>query len=186
MRYLEVRRHTMRVKQAQHLSQDGVSLARHLGAGMGPFERVVTSSVPRAFETAIAMGFAVDEQSELLATTGPAVDAELPFPYSFVEAAQAISRGGEASHYAHVVAGLWRFIALSISDGAIALVITHGGIIELGAVACLPEFDHDGWGGPCSFCEGVRLSFDGEQFVGIEILRVEGDSPQSALGRAKM
>ena len=64
MRTLEVRRHTMRVKPGQHLSQAGVDLARRIGNTVGPFQRVVTTSIPRAFETAIAMGCAVDEQVE--------------------------------------------------------------------------------------------------------------------------
>ena len=42
------------------LSQEGVNLARTLGGAMGPFAQVVASVVPRARETAIAMGFAVD------------------------------------------------------------------------------------------------------------------------------
>jgi hypothetical protein len=50
--------------------------------------------------------------------------------------------------------------------------ISHGGLIEAGAVGCLPEAEHAAWGGPCGYCEGVRLFFDGEQFVRGEVLRV--------------
>jgi broad specificity phosphatase PhoE len=75
MRYVELRRHTMRTRPGQHLSQAGVSLARRVGEGVGPFDRVVTSTLPRAFETAIAMGFAVDEQIALLAGMGADVTA---------------------------------------------------------------------------------------------------------------
>jgi hypothetical protein len=46
----------------RHLSQAGVDLAWRLGETMEPYELVVTSPVARAFETAIAMGFAEDEQ----------------------------------------------------------------------------------------------------------------------------
>src|SRR4051794_10783960 len=53
MRYLEVRRHTMRTKPGEHLSQAGVDLARRVGEGMGHFDRVVSTLAPRAFETAI-------------------------------------------------------------------------------------------------------------------------------------
>jgi hypothetical protein len=52
------------------------------------------------------------------------------------------------------------------------LVITHGGIVEIGAVGCLPDADHSAWGPYCDYCEGVRLSLDGERFVEAEILRV--------------
>ena len=50
----------MRRKPGQHLSQDGVSLAQHVGQDLNPFDLVVASELPRAIETAIAMGFAVD------------------------------------------------------------------------------------------------------------------------------
>ena len=43
------------------LGQAGVELARWVGAGLGPFDYVVASDVPRTGETAIAMGFAVNE-----------------------------------------------------------------------------------------------------------------------------
>ena len=61
MRTLEVRRHTMRRKPGQRLSQDGIELARLVGDGSGHFDLVVSSDVPRAIETAIAMGYEVNE-----------------------------------------------------------------------------------------------------------------------------
>jgi len=68
MKILEIRRHSIRSKPGDHLSQQGVALARKIGEGMGPFAFVTTSTLPRAFETAIAMGFAVDEQNKLMNT----------------------------------------------------------------------------------------------------------------------
>src|SRR4051812_18346376 len=76
VRTIEHRRHTMRAKPGQHLTQEGVDLARRVGDGMGRFDRVVTSRVPRAYETAIAMGYAVDEQVEALSATPAGVGAE--------------------------------------------------------------------------------------------------------------
>ncbi len=57
-------------------------------------------------------------------------------------------------------------------EGGSVLVVCHGGIIELGAVACLPNADHVGWGAHASYCEGVRLAFDGTTFLDVEVLRV--------------
>src|SRR5690349_19563621 len=69
MKTLEIRRHSLRKHGAgSQLSQEGVDYARRLGASLGPFARVVTSVVPRARETAIAMGFAVDEEIVTLAS----------------------------------------------------------------------------------------------------------------------
>ena len=84
MRTLEVRRHTMRRKPGQHLSQDGIELARLVGKTSGPFSLVVTSHIPRAIETAIAMGFEVDETNEFLAHIPLDVltSAQWPSPFS--------------------------------------------------------------------------------------------------------
>src|SRR5215217_30724 len=67
MRLLEIRRHARRERPAQHLIQRGVDMARTLGAELGPFHRVVTSPLARCVETAVAMGFAVDEEQPALA-----------------------------------------------------------------------------------------------------------------------
>jgi len=174
MRYLEVRRHTMRPKPGQHLSQAGVDLARRIGEDLGPFEYVVTSVIPRAFETAIAMGFAVDEQIEQLGVMDAAIEMEVGWPATFAEYARAMKLGGATARFGRVLAEVWRGVVERVSSAGNALIITHGGIIEIGATGCLPQADHSAWGDHCSYCEGVRLGFDGEVFVTCEILRVGG------------
>jgi hypothetical protein len=63
VRHLEVRRHSLRkTGGGSQISQAGVDLARRVGASIGPFHRVAASVSPRTRETAIAMGFAVDEE----------------------------------------------------------------------------------------------------------------------------
>ena len=64
MKTLEVRRHTMRRKPGAHLSQDGIALARLVGGTAGPFSLVVTSTIPRAIETAIAMARDLPEEEQ--------------------------------------------------------------------------------------------------------------------------
>ncbi|MFC1716465.1 histidine phosphatase family protein [Candidatus Poribacteria bacterium] len=172
MQYLEVRRHTMRIKPGQHLSQAGVNLARRVGDSMGPFDKVITSTVPRAFETAIAMGFAVDEQYEQLSSLGDDVDAEIEWSAGFAEFARVVRRGKATARFAHMQLELWRSIVAASPDDECALIITHGGIVEAGAVACLPDADHSAWGTSCGYCEGVRLSFDGGDFTGIKVLQI--------------
>ncbi len=184
MRYIEIRRHTMRVKPGQHLSQEGVTLARRVGEKSGPFNRVITSTVPRAFETAIAMGFAVDEQIEALSEMGHEVNAAIAWPASFANIAQAIRASEAAGRFARAQARLLRSIAKSLPEGGAALVISHGGIVEAAAIGCLPDADHAAWGPHCDCCEGVRLAFDGEQFAGAEILRVNRAADPPAIFRA--
>lgn len=172
MKTIEIRRHSIRSKPGQHLSQQGVTLARLVGENLGPFDRVVTSTVPRAFETAIAMGFAVDEQNELMSSYGDAVEMEAPWPLSLGQYAEAIRKGGAAARYADQLAEVYRQLANYLADGRAALVINHGGVVELGAIGCLPNADHASWGPNFECCEGVRLFWDDGKFVNVEILRV--------------
>ena len=53
MRVIDHRRHTMRTKPGDHLSQSGVDLARRVGASMGPYDVVITSTVARAFGSSV-------------------------------------------------------------------------------------------------------------------------------------
>lgn len=172
MKILEIRRHTYRTKPGQHLSQQGVTLARRVGEGIGPFERVITSTVPRAFETAIAMGFAVDEQMELMSSSGDDVELEVPWPQSPSAYASVIRNGGATARYANQLADFYHRLANDLADGSAALVINHGGIAEMGAVACLPGAEHAAWGPHFECCEGVRLFWNDGKFVSAEILRV--------------
>jgi broad specificity phosphatase PhoE len=172
MKTIEIRRHTYRTKPGQHLSQKGVTLARKVGDGIGPVDRVVTSTVPRAFETAIAMGFAVDEQVELMSSYSSDVEFETPWPQPPVRYAEVIQGGGATAQYANQLADFYHRLANDLADGSAALVINHGGIVEMGAVACLPEADHAAWGPHFECCEGIRLFWENGKFVGAEILRV--------------
>jgi hypothetical protein len=51
-------------------------------------------------------------------------------------------------------------------------MISHGGIVEAGAIGCLPDAGHTAWGRALDYCEGVRLLHDGARFTGIEIVRL--------------
>ena len=113
MPILDVRRHSMRKTDGgSQLSQEGVMLAREIGNNMGPFASVVTSVLPRARETAIAMGFAVDQ--ELVTLAPEEVFAELQTidwatePDPFGLASTLIQSNGAYARYAHSIAAMWR------------------------------------------------------------------------------
>jgi broad specificity phosphatase PhoE len=171
MRTLEVRRHTMRAMPGQHLTQAGIDLARRIGGTIGPFDRVITSTVPRAFETAIAMGFAVDEQLDQLSLMDATVADEIQWDAGFVEWARVINQGGAAARFAHAQADVWRSIVRALPEHGRALIITHGGIVEAGTIGCLPLDTRVAYGAYCGYCEGVRFTFDGEVVANVEILR---------------
>jgi broad specificity phosphatase PhoE len=140
---------------------------------MGPFHRVVTSTLPRAFETAIAMGFAVHEQVELLSTYGEFVEQEVPWPQPFAAYAKAVKRDKAAAQYGQQLARFYEELAASLPDGQAALVINHGGVVELGVTASFPDADYEAWGASVSYCEGARLSWQDGKCTYAELLRVK-------------
>ena len=174
MKIIEIRRHSIRSQPGDHLNQAGVTLARQVGEGLGPFDRVVTSTLARAFETAIAMGFAVDEQMKLMSSYGAEVEAELPWPQSFVSYARAVwrRRGGAVQAYASQLAAYYSGLADRLPEHGAALAINHGGIVELGVTASFPDADYESWGDAVSYCEGARLFWKDGKVVNAEVLRV--------------
>ena len=173
MKTIEIRRHSIRSIPGDHLNQEGVSLARRVGEGLGPFDRVVTSTLPRAFETAIAMGFAVHEQVALMSTYGADVEREALWPQSFAVYARTVRRGGSSQSFAGQLAAYYVDLAAHLMDGGAALVINHGGIVELGVAASFPGADYESWGDAVSYCEGARLFLEDGKFVHAELLRVK-------------
>ena len=172
MKTIEIRRHSIRSLDGK-LSQEGVSLARMLGNEMGRFNRVVTSPLPRAFQTAIAMGYAVDETFEILAGTEMGIELDCPFGSSFSEYSQAArQKDSPDSHYASALAIFYQKLVSSLPEGGAALVINHSSVVELSAAACLPEINLDFLGDFVLYCEGCRLTWDNGAFIRAEFIRV--------------
>jgi len=67
-------------------------------------------------------------------------------------------------------------IVRALPENGCALIITHGGIVEASAIGCLPAATHFADDAACGYCEGVRLTFDGDIVVNVETLRI--DQPQ--------
>ncbi|HTP09051.1 MAG TPA: phosphoglycerate mutase family protein [Anaerolineae bacterium] len=173
MRTLEIRRHTHRNVPQPHLSQIGVDLARRAGDGLGKFDRVVTSTIPRAFETAIAMGYAVDEQLEQLGMMSEAVTAVIQWNAGFTAWAKTTHSDPVVAHYAQMMADVLRSIVRTLPEEGRALIISHGGIVEACVVGCVPATMHFADDAACGYCEGARLTFSGETATHFEMLRVE-------------
>jgi broad specificity phosphatase PhoE len=179
MRLLEVRRHGHRkAGGGSQLSQQGVEAARRLGDRLGRFDYVAASVVPRARETAIAMGYAVDQEVVTLCTD-EAVHAEMQDslwwtkPSPMTELGKLASRRGAIWRYGSSLAAIWRDLLTPLAAGKTALVIGHSGEIELGLICCFPDRDHSAWNPVFGPLEGARLTFAGDPaaFVDIEMLR---------------
>jgi hypothetical protein len=96
---------------------------------------VVTSASPRAVETALAMGFAVDDAVELPSGYVPGQvehhqQWRWPRPYSAY--AELLGRGGGLPAVAEAYRVAWTGVVEAVPEGAAALVVCHGGGIEPG------------------------------------------------------
>jgi broad specificity phosphatase PhoE len=183
VRWLEVRRHSLTKKgpgrgRGSHLSAEGVGLARRIGGQTGPFDVVVTSTVARTIETALAMGFAVDDTLDMGGGVWESAQAQVgdhqhwEWANPFVDYAELIASGGPVAALADRQRVLWSSVVDRTDSGERALVISHGGLIEPGLVASVAGADYAEWGRPFGHCEGVRLAYDGGAFDLMELLRL--------------
>jgi len=172
---IEIRRHTARHHDDWgHLTNAGVALARQAGSSMGPFDLVVASPLPRAAETAIAMGFGIDREIQELAVVGEAAMAEIDWPMGFAEFARRMIPGSGVATRGAELRDLLATLAADLPHDGAALALSHGAVIEMAAVASCPAADFAAWGGPCGHCEGVRLDYLDAVCVAADPIRVPG------------
>lgn len=178
----EVRRHAPTKKgedrgHGSHLSSEGVALARQIGAQIGPFDRVVTSAIPRTLETALAMGFAVDEVIPALGGLTDAFWEEVgrhdhwSWSQPFVQYRQLIALGREVAALGRTQAAIWVKALGSVPPQGALLVISHGHAIEAGLVTCFPQAQLDAFGAPFGHCEGFRVNYRDGEFTQLALQR---------------
>jgi broad specificity phosphatase PhoE len=168
----------MRARPGKHLTREGVRLARDVGVHLGAFDLVVTSDVPRAIETAVAMGYASDRQIEDLGSLFGA-DDEVDWESGCAAIAEALPGSKRLARAARKHAELLTEIAVSLPEGGRALLVSHGGVVELGVVGLLPAQDFSSWNPWCGYCEGVRLTFEGDACTAAHLLRLADLLPPS-------
>lgn len=177
MKTLTIFRHTQRTKPGQNLSQTGINLANIIASDTKHFDLVATANIPRAIQTAIALGHEVTMLEDALGHLPKNIFNKCNWPNSFTEISAAISTHKSVSEYAQTQANLWMSIASQLPKSGNALIISHGAIIELGMLASLPDADHENWGTAMGYCEGIRLKIDGTKIAG-EVLRVPNEFHQ--------
>ena len=174
MRVLEHRRHSLRAPGDPHLSAEGVRLAHSVAPRLGSFRRVITSTAVRAVETATELGrpaeLQLDELRQMPADVGRQVESVVS-PASFQKYWKLVQRERAVREFAEGQASLWRRLLSDLPDGSRLLMISHGGIIELGSLAARPQ-EAPTWGLAVAPLEGVRLSLQGQRWVEGAVLRL--------------
>jgi len=178
MRELEVRRHSKRQRPGQHLTRWGVTHARRVGETLGPFDRVVTSPLARCVETAVAMGFAVDDVDPRLAGRDR-LGEDFPEFDAFDGGAgrpglaRLISRGGQLAAFVREQADLWHELVLRLPDGGRGLVVGHGAAYLDGVAFALRPADAAlATGALASYCEGFLVRYEA---TGVTITALAAD-----------
>lgn len=185
MKTLEVRRHSCTKKgdargKGSHLSADGVALAREVSIALPPCDFVVTSTIPRTIETAIAMGYAVDELVKVpTKLAGRAMDIvghleRWSWEYPWLRFRELMVEHDDVGTYGEWLSESWISTLDHVPEDGRALVISHGRDIELGVLACLPEVSDQElktWGEPVHQCEGVTLVFEQQRFRLVSVNR---------------
>ncbi|MBS1962095.1 MAG: histidine phosphatase family protein [Bdellovibrionales bacterium] len=171
MKTIEHRRHALRTKPSPHLNAKGVAIAREVGEKAGPFARVISSPKRRAVETAVAMGFAVDETYSVLKSIPKDLNDFVPHDAGFSAFFEAIPDAPEAERYLEKLRNLFARELEKIPEGGRLLVVSHGGVVEWSALACCPE-DARKLGNPVDKCEAVEIDWKDGRFVGVRVVRV--------------
>jgi phosphohistidine phosphatase SixA len=127
-------------------------MARAMGDKISPIGYVITSDTPRAIETAVAMGFAVNETwtelGDIVILQQPQIMQKLRIR-------------------------IFERLA-NIPEDTILLIISHAGIVEEISNMLFPELKEKMDTFTISYCEGFRISFEDETPQGVEILRFVG------------
>ncbi len=173
--FVEIRRHTARHHDERgHLTREGVALARRVGETMGSFDVVISSPLPRAAETAIAMGYGIDREIHDLAVVGKDAMGEIDWPMGFAQFAERMKAGTAMAQRGAELSQLLASIAQELDHAGSALLLSHGAVIEMATIASTPSLDHPSWGPHFGHCEGVRLTFGDGEFTAAKVLRVDG------------
>jgi len=178
MKTLEVRRHSYTKKDrtsGSYLSPRGVALARTIGTKTGPFDLVIASPFPRTSETAIAMGFAVDDivdvgiddgfWAEVSGGASPGVDHWDVYT-------RAISGKGKVARVAQAQKAAWLEALASLPDGGSVLFVSHGDAVEVGLAACFGDRNLSEIGAKFRQLEGFRSPCEGGSFGDLQIMRI--------------
>ena len=168
MSVIEVRRHAERAGPTgagSALSPAGRAMAERLALHAPRYAVVVASPLPRAKETALIIGGRLDSADPALL---PDL-SQLGLAGTIEEYAQLLGQERERA-LADEQAGAWARIAAAAGEGQ-ALVITHGGVIELAASQIARALGRPLRGAAFSYCEGVRIRYDAGKPAALDVLR---------------
>lgn len=165
---VDVRRHAERAavtERTSALSPAGRAMAQRLALDAPRYAVVAASPLPRARETATIIGGRVDN-----AEPGLLPDLSQIVQVRSIEEYTELLAGERERALADEQSAAWARIARAAGDGS-ALVVTHGGVIELAASVIARALGTELRGKAFSYCEGVRIRYERGKPSALEVLR---------------
>lgn len=140
-----------------------------------PYALVISSPRERARETATIIADRVDKAETMLdvAPDQAITQAQYDSLRSQQAVAELIQVSASARRFADEQLSLWDRVAGRVPEGESALLVTHGGNIELAAVLLATRIGAEIGPLPLSYCDGVRVRYDGGRPEALERLRAE-------------
>jgi len=169
MGIVEVRRHAERAgptEAGSALSAAGRSMAERLSRSAPAYAIVAASPLPRAKETATIIAGRLDVADPALLP-----DLSQVVQLRTIEEYVPLAEGARERALAEEQAGAWLRLGRAARDRR-ALVITHGGVIELAALRIAKDIGKDLRGNAFSYCEGVCVRYEDGKPTSLEVLRV--------------
>ena len=134
-------------------------LAVKAAESLSQVDQVLVSALGRGANTAIAMGYTVSQSIPGLGDIDGALIEQIGWPSPLSHIADVCRTNGKCRAFADAQRLLWQQGIERLPEGTNTLLISHGGIMELGLVACVPDEDFAAMGDVFAYCEGFRLSF---------------------------
>ena len=177
MPILEIRRHVERAdlkNNESSLSPAGRNLAQAIAKRAGPYNLVLASPLPRAKETAQLIAGRLDGvDAGLLPEMGGVIgDRIFGEMHTLADWSGVLREREDARAFAVEQLQTWARIAERVSDRERVLAVSHGGIIELPALALAQRLGTRLEGRAFGYGEGVLVTYASGVPVKIEPLRV--------------
>lgn len=177
---LEIRRHAERAAgdgAGSSLTPAGLAMARSVRRETGAFALVVSSTKARARDTAAAIAGRVDESVDALSVSPDEALTQEQYDTmrSQGDVVQLLGAQKASLRFAQAQLALWEGIARRLQPGELALIVTHGGNVELPAALIARRLVTDIGPLPLGYCEGVEAEYDGGRWCRID--RLYADTP---------
>ena len=177
MPILEIRRHAERSdlkNNESSLSPAGRAMAQALAKRTGPYTLVLSSPLPRAKETAQLIAGRLDGTDpgllpEMGGIIGDRIFGEMR---ALADWAEVLREREDARQFAAAQLMTWARLAARIGEKERALVVSHGGIIELPAITLAERLGARLEGASFGYGEGVLVTYAKGAPMKIEAVRI--------------